>query len=470
MPRSPEARRLDDAELALARWTLSRPGALAPTDEATLRHALALARIAADSEGGGPPALASYRRAVAGAADALFGEDPAAEPRTPEPELLAAAARRLWGLTLAAREAAVAAGVPRAAMEGAVRQRRLVLALGGGGGVGYVYLGCFQLLEEWGLTPALIAGSSMGAVLGLIRARTERFDLERVTQILEHLTYRRLFRFLRVESRYALPGAFRLYLRTALHRFVGGEKLPALGDLRIPLVVSVTGIRAGMLPRPPEAYERLLDVRSFFPPTPRKLRRKAGELVSVLSELVLQPNRLERLYLGADAETAGFDALDAVGFSSSLPGVIHYDVLRDDPGAHARLGGLLGGRGLGWLADGGLVENCPARAGHLALRNREGGWSNPFVLALDGFSPKLLTPAWLPLERLAHENVRRALPWANLYVPFTRTLSPLEIVPGLAQARRATALGRAQLAPHMPLLGKLLAPLPDLAESRPAAA
>jgi predicted acylesterase/phospholipase RssA len=442
-----------------------------PADEGTLRYAFALARVVLEVEAGSPTGFEEFERAVSSASIALFGHSPATDPIQPEPELISAAARRLWGLTLAARgQAAALAGQRLEALDDLVRHRRLALALGGGGGSGYVYLGCFQLLEEWGLRPSLIAGTSMGAVLGLLRAREERFDLAQLLEILQHLSYRRLFRFFRTKSHYAIPGAFRLYLRKALQRWVGGDQPLALQGLRIPLVVTVAGIRAGMLPRPLESYEHLLDIRSLFPPTPRKLRRKVGDILGVLSELIRQPHRLDTIYLGADEDSQGFDALDAVGFSSSLPGVIHYDVLRRDPEAHARLARLLAQRELGWLADGGLVENCPAHAAHLGLRQRAGGRANPFVLALDGFSPKLLTPAWLPLERLAHENVRRALPWASVYVPFPRTLSPLEIVPGLAQAQRAVALGRAQLAPHMPLLARMLAPLPDLALSRPAAA
>jgi hypothetical protein len=442
-----------------------------PADEGTLRYAFALARVVLEVADGSAAGFEEFERAVTSASVALFGQAPASEPIQPEPELVSAAARRLWGLALAARgQASARAGQRLEALDELVRHRRLALALGGGGGSGYVYLGCFQLLEEWGLRPSLIAGTSMGAVLGLLRARHDAFDLAELLEILRHLSYRRLFRFLRTESRYAIPGAFRLYLRHALQRWLGGAKPLALQGLRIPLVVTVAGIRAGMLPRPLESYEHLLDLRSFFPPTPRKLRRKAGDILGVLSELIRQPHRLDTVYLGADDETAAFDALDAVGFSSSLPGVIHYDVLRRDPAAHERLRNLLATRELGWLADGGLVENCPAHAAHLGLRQRSGGRSNPLVLALDGFSPKLLTPAWLPLERLAHENVRRAVQWASVYVPFPRTLSPLEIVPGLAQAQRAVALGRAQLAPHMPLLARMLAPLPDLALSRPAAA
>jgi len=57
---------------------------------------------------------------------------------------------------------------------------------------------------------------------------------------------------------------------------------------------------------------------------------------------------------------------------------------------------------------------------------------------------------------------------ADLYVPFPRTLSPLNVVPRLAQAHRAEHWGRSQLAPHMPFLARLLLPLPSLEASCPA--
>ena len=462
------------------RYGLDRPGAVAAADEASLRYAFALTRRLCDAEAA--PGIDELTRSVAGAAAALFGPSPWRSPHRPEPELIAAAARRLWAIAMASRDAAASQlGLTPERLDGEVRQRQLVLALGGGGGCCYVYLGCFALLEEWNLVPALIAGTSMGAVLGLVRCRSEHFDLEETEDILGQLSYRKLFRPLdpaegnvrqRVAGRgpYTVPGPFRLFLRSALGPHFGAPDaggLPTLGELPIPLAVAVTGIRPGMLPRPLEAYERLFAPRSLFPPTPRKLRRKASEIVLALAELLTQPHRLTQLYLGADPETQSFDALDAVGFSTSLPGVVHYEALRDDPGLHEKLAAFLRDRELGWFADGGLAESCPARTAFVASQ-RLGRAPNPLILALDAFSPKLSTPAWLPLERLAHENVRRALPWASLYVPFDRTLSPLDLVPRLAQARRAVALGRARLAPELPLLARLLERLPDLAQSRPA--
>jgi hypothetical protein len=287
-----------------------------------------------------------------------------------------------------------------------------------------------------------------------------------------------------VRSQYALPGPLQLYLRSALlpalHALARKEDGAVAGredshpvllsELAIPLVVTVAGVRKGMLPRPPKEYERLLDPRSFFPPTPRRLRGRAEDLFSVLGEFVRQPNRLDALILGSDPGTQDFDALDAIGFSCSLPGFIHYDVLRDEPLAHRRIEQLLEGRELGWLADGGLVENCPARSAHLAYRaGTPGVPRNGFVLALDAFSPKLSTAPWVPLQRLAQETVRRVLPWADHYLAFPRTLSPLSILPNREQIARAEMFGRAQLSPLMPFLAKMLTPLPALETCRPAA-
>jgi hypothetical protein len=440
-----------------------------------LRYALSLARICRDPTAERTPP--EYCRTVAGAAVELFGPDPADSPAELTPERSGVIARKLLVPTRAARDGwAEERRLDPAHLDRAIRQRSLALALAGGGGTGFVYLGCFSLLEDWGLEPKLIAATSLGAVLAIFRARDQPFHTYELTPILRHLSFRKLFKLFEVKSRYALPGTLRLYLRSALGQYfhqgspeghiVHGP--PPLSALKIPVVVSVAGIRRGMLPRAPEAYLSLFDPRSLFPPTPHNLQEKVGDLVGAVGELVRQPHRLARVYVGSDPGTEDFDALDAVGFSSSLPGVIHYDVLREDAEAHRRIAALMERRDLGWLADGGLVENCPARAAWLDSHRRAPGLANPFVLALDGFSPKLATPAWLALEQLAYETVRRVLSFASLYVPFPHTLSPFELVPRLEQTVRAIALGRAQLAPHMPFIARMLAPLPPLGESHVA--
>ena len=87
---------------------------------------------------------------------------------------------------------------------------------------------------------------------------------------------------------------------------------------------------------------------------------------------------------------------------------------------------------------------------------------NTFILALNGFSPKLTTPLWLPLQRLAELTVSGNRPYAHLFKDFRRTLSPLDLVPTVEQLSRAIELGREQLAPDVPFLQRMLAPLPSL--------
>ena len=67
------------------------------------------------------------------------------------------------------------------------------------------------------------------------------------------------------------------------------------------------------------------------------------------------------------------DALDAAGFSSALPGVIHYDVFRDDPRMHSLLTQYMGDHGIARFIDGGLVDNLPARAAWRAVHKGEIG-------------------------------------------------------------------------------------------------
>ena len=181
-----------------------------------------------------------------------------------------------------------------------------------------------------------------------------------------------------------------------------------------------------------------------------------------MSELVGHPELMVKLHLGADDETSEFDALDAVGFSSALPGVIHYDVLRDDPRAHALIQSVMKEHRIGRFVDGGLVDNLPAKAAWRAVHKGTIATRNAFILALNGFSMKLSTPLWLPLERLAEINVRKNRPWAHLVHDFKRTLSPLALVPNVQTLAEAVALGRRALTPQMPFLARMLSPLPKL--------
>jgi hypothetical protein len=279
--------------------------------------------------------------------------------------------------------------------------------------------------------------------------------------VVKGLSFRTLFRFLRIESRYGLPAAMRLYLRSAIIGHMQGPdgSPPTLGELSIPMVVAVAGLRTGALPREPEYYEHLFDPRDGEPLEPLSTRLPA-DLLKVVGELMAQRDRFARLYLGADEGTADFDAIDAVGFSSALPGVIHYDVLREDPRMHALLGDLFQRRDLFRLVDGGLVDNLPARPVWGLAQAGAIGTRNTFVLGLEGFGPKLSQPLWYGLEQIAAQTVARSKPFVSLLRSYQRVLSPLEVVPGPASLRKAVQAGRAELLPDMPLVARLCRPYP----------
>jgi predicted acylesterase/phospholipase RssA len=453
------SRPLEEAEVALVRAVVTRPPWLDEHAEHALRHALNLARLSvirlpdgSDLEVAG--FLAAYRDDVQPLATSLLVEpaeiDAAAVSRL-VPHLESRA--RAWrGRLLAGFEGRLTA----AALDDECCEKALVLVCGGGGGVVWSYLGAFDLLSQFGLTPRLLAGTSMGAALALFRARALRWNAQEVASVLKGLTFGTLFRFLRVESRYGLPAAMRLYLRAAVidHLREPGGEPPTLGDLPIPLVVACAGLRTGALPREPEYYEHLLDPHDGEALEPLSRRLPAG-LLAVVGELMSQRDRFARLYLGADEGTGDFDAIDAVGFSSALPGVIHYDVLREDPRMCALLDDLFRRRDLFRLVDGGLVDNLPARPVWGLAQAGAIGTRNTFVLGLEGFGPKRSQPLWYGLEQIAAQNVARSKPFVSLLRSYQRVLSPLEVVPGEAALKRAVQAGRAELLPDMPLVARL---------------
>jgi predicted acylesterase/phospholipase RssA len=458
-------RPFEDAEAALVRAIVSSPPFVSDAEEAGLRYALNLARTTRIRTPDGDDVdvgafLAPYRDELLPAAAALAaprGFVPADAARL-VPNTLAHA--RAWRARLLG---AFAGKLPQSALDREVCEKALVLVCGGGGGVAWSYLGAFALLEQYGLVPRFLAGTSMGAVLLLFRARRLRWHPDDVSEAMRGLSFRTLFRFLHGESRYGLPAAMRLYLRAGIGEFLKGpDGHPlTLGQLAVPLVVAVTGIRNGALPRDPSYYEHLLDLGGEEP-RPNVISRVVSEVFQAIGELIVQRDRFARVYLGADEETREFDAIDAVGFSSALPGVIHYDVVRDDERMHALLRALLDRHDVFRLVDGGLVDNLPARAAWAAVQRGAIGTRNAFVLALEGFGPKLTQPLWFGLEQLAAQNVAWNRPFIHHHRSFQRVLSPLEVVPDEAELQRAIQAGKAELNPDMPFVARMCRPFPAI--------
>lgn len=456
-------RPLEEMEISLVRASLAHPKLVDPHEEAVLRTALSLARmyrVRQDERDVGVGAyLEPFRAEI---------------ERRLKPVLLNPVVRRELLLPhlreLKERTANTAHQLVRRfegrlsweAIDRELRNKALVLVLGGGGGTAYPYLGVMALLDEYGLKPKLLVGASMGSILSLFRSRLDHYDQDEVVGIVRTLSWRKLFRAVSTENRYGVPAALRLFLRSGIGRWFGvdsrGGEGPRLKDLPVKTIIAVSGIRRGKLPRPLEFYERLIAASPRHLMNPLILPR----WFAAIAEFATRPDIMVKVHLGADDESADFDALDAAGFSAALPGVIHYDIFRDDPRMHGLVSGLFEARGVSRLMDGGLVDNVPSRAAWRAVHKGQIGTRNAFILALNGFSMKLRTPLWLALERLAEVNVGSNRPFAHLQHDFRRTLSPLVIVPSVEQLLEAVQLGREGLAWDMPLVARLLAPLPPV--------
>lgn len=449
-------RALERLEVDLARATLSRPGGLPQDREAGLRWAVGLARVRRVGSVHVEERIARYRDEIA---SLLL---PLSRGGAVDLDALAVLAPAAAGRAKAAREKLLEdPSLSAEELDRAVREKRLVLALGGGGGTAWSHLGALALLEENGVRPGLLAASSMGAVLALFRARRVDYDQGEVLHAVRGLSFSRVLRAISTSNRYGLPAAFRLHLRGALSPYLqhpDGSPF-TFRDLAIPTVVTISGIRRDRLPRPLSFYEDLVP-RSLLP-RPWLLPRRLGQLAEVATELA-RPHTLVPIQVGGSDWTADLDPVDMVGFSCAVPGVIHYDVLREDPEIHRGIGRLLEVNDAVRLIDGGLTENVPAGAAWRAVQEGALGTENALILALDGFSPKLSSALWVPLQRIAQENARRSLEYAHVAVSYSKTLSPTDILPSIGGLIRAIDLGKSQLAHQMPLIRKLTSPLPPL--------
>jgi predicted acylesterase/phospholipase RssA len=353
----------------------------------------------------------------------------------------------------------------RDALEREVTTRQLVIASGGGGGAGFVYPGAYDMLDRVGLIPSLMVGTSIGALMSMFRCRRRFFDLAALVAAARTLSWSNLFRVLESENRYGLPATLRLYLRTALGSLFERDGSPLrLSDMEIPLLIVSTGITLDALKHDLNFYEHLLDGDVRTSPT---MRARSGlKAMSMLREFMGRRDALREIVLGRAAGTLDFDVLDAAGFSAAIPGVIHYDVLRNDPRMTVLLDALYASYGITRLGEGGMVSNVPARIGwESAVAGMIGGHRNAFVLALDCFAPSRTRLAWYPFQQaVRNANVTADQRFADCYVPFPHTLSPLNLVPAVPDAMQAIRWGREAVRDSLPLIQEMMRPVQVLRE------
>ncbi len=108
---------------------------------------------------------------------------------------------------------------------------RVALVLGSGGPRGFAHIGVLKVLDENGIHPDLVVGSSVGAMVGALYASgTSGAELERLAREINVLEF---FEFRMLGGRQATGAAIQAYV----NQHVGGKPLEAL---RTPFVATAT--------------------------------------------------------------------------------------------------------------------------------------------------------------------------------------------------------------------------------------
>jgi hypothetical protein len=146
-----------------------------------------------------------------------------------------------------------------------------------------------------------------------------------------------------------------------------------------------------------------------------------------------------------------------------VPGLIHYDILRDDPHMHGLMEKLFARHGVVRLLDGGLVNNVPSRVAWTHVQRGDLKTRNAFVLAMDCFAPQLARNVLMhPIQRLVRPQVAANAPYAGFTKTFMHVLSPLDVVPDARKVDQALRAGYRELENERALIGEMLRPLRGL--------
>ena len=470
-----EQLRLQRIETRVVEGLFEHPGVLSRPEEHRLRYAVVLAGLDRFQPGAAVKhgrsrhpevrvrsrALKRLREAVLGEiADALFQERKSLRAV----EAASAALARQSTLVDRARSEVLEThsnDFSARHLDQEIGIKTLVNVAGGGGGSAWVYLGAWDVLQRAGIVPGYLVGSSMGAVLGLFRAAAKDVDFDTYSRIAKSIATEEIFRYVSLKTRFGFPGMARLYLSGAI-----GEPLRAMAgrpdgtalrlcDLAIPFDAVVAGIRPDALGETPEQYAASHHLHEDQRPAPLQMRAQIAVQLVRLVQFV-NPRVAKEIVLGADEETVLFDAIDCVGFSAAIPGMLHYDMTRDDPTMDAALTSLLERENVVALVDGGVANNVPSGPAWRQVRDGRIGTRNAYYLAFDSLHPQY-SPGhvWMqPLTRVLALQVAPNDRYAHRRIEFAPTLSPIDLVPPSARLDRAFAWGRRQMAAELPRIQK----------------
>jgi NTE family protein len=124
------------------------------------------------------------------------------------------------------------------------KAHKIALVLGGGGLKGFAHIGVFRALEELGIVPTVVAGTSIGALIGAAYARG--MDVSEMTDRARALKRRDLFRLNRMGMLLERQHSPAIYLEEPLRNVVNSVATEMRFDqLKRTLLVNTVDIRRG---------------------------------------------------------------------------------------------------------------------------------------------------------------------------------------------------------------------------------
>ena len=461
--------RIKRMEASLIRSQLAHSDVLPKADYELLRYALVLARLRAFSPGAAGPR--GERRGVR--REVTLNTSPVASLRQFLLDTLYVPLREQRNILLRLSQVRQQVGSVRTATAQARRElvathaddfsaaeldaelchKVLVLAPGGGGGSGFVYIGLVARLKAEGLLPSYIVGASIGALLGGLMARDAEPDIEALMAWGKGLRMRQIFSRPTIGGALSLPGAVRLHLRgmDQMLRHSDGSPL-RIKDLAIPYDALIAGVKLSAYRDLPAIPER----RSHMLGAPLVVAERMLQLLSYFS-----PHVAKGIVLGRDEITREMRVVDAIGLSSAIPGVLQYAPWREDAHSLKILSDLRETHKLRAFMDGGTVANVPARAAWKGVQSGRIGTRNAYYLALDCFHPQWSAGhAWLiPVTQAIQAQLPAQRPYYDWLVRFQPTPSPVNLLPTEAVFDKAFQWGWQQADAILPQLHEALRPL-----------
>lgn len=428
-------RELKASERRLIKLLVDHPGVLHPRHEALFRYALALAQMNLFRTPEGHDVSVSedvdgLRRWMIESIAPLLPEDGEADITTLR-EIAPVLALRVERTRSQLLDRHINDFGPEH-LDEELRNKRLVLVLGGGGGAGLVHLGAFSLFKELGASPELIVGSSMGSVMGLLRAIDRSYDpIATALSLPKTLSYNEIFRPFTGFSRFGFPGAFHMNLLRVgrqLFQELLGQPIVPFADLPIKLEVVTCGIRRGY-EVDDEAYTQQTDAQAESL-SPLDITRKLKLFFKAVRQLSKNPRFLTQVVFGRDEDTLNFPVIEAVGFSCAVPGLLHFDIFHDDPGTIDPLEAIFERDKLLRLCDGGVINNVPSQVAWDSVQSGSIGTRNAHIAAFDAFAPvtRGRNLIWIPIQQIARPAVVANRPYSDYHKTFRNPPNPLQVI------------------------------------------